>query len=139
MADKEMYDYLSSATVNFTSSALQLSPQEVIQEDGSKNQMIKYSDDGSREVISYSNNSIFYITMRWNNERSSDIGTVMDYYHSTAKANGVSRTFKWYNVSDGHTYCVAFDGPLSRTIRPAPYSGGLHALPTVRLKILGTT
>ncbi|MFB5622444.1 MAG: hypothetical protein ACE5RH_00445 [Nitrosarchaeum sp.] len=139
MANKEMYDYLSSYTVDFSSSALNLSPQEVITEEGSKNQEIKYADDGSEERISFSNDSIFYATLRWNNERSTDIGTVLDYYHSTGKGNGAARTFKWNNISDGHTYVVRFDGNINRTIRPAPYSFGLQALPSVRLRVLGTT
>lgn len=139
MANIEMYDYLSSYTVDFTSSALNLSPQESIIEDGNKRQFSRYGDDGSEEIISYSNDSIFYITMKWNNERSSDIGTVMDYYHSTSKGNGSARTFKWYNQADGHTYVVRFSGGLTRMIVPGPYNFGIQALPTVKLRILGTT
>lgn len=139
MASKEMYDYLSSYTVNFTSSAINLSPHEQIIEEGSKRQFVRYGDDLSEERISYSNNSIFYVTLQWINSRSSDIGTILDYYHSTAKGNGMARTFKWNNISDGHTYVVRFDGALNRKIVPAPYSGGLHSLSSVRFKILGTT
>lgn len=139
MANKEIYDYLSSATVNFTSSALQVSPQEQIRERGEKNQLVRYGDDGSEERITYSSTSIFYVTLIWNNERSSDIGTIMDYYHSTGKGNGIARSFKWYNHADQHTYVVRFDSNFERIIRPAPYTFGLQALPSIRLRILGTT
>ena len=139
MANKEMYDYLSPITVNFTSSALNVKPQDVIEETGVKNQLIRFGDDGSEERISFSNTPVFYVTMRWNNERSSDIGTVMDYFYSTARGNGVSRSFKWDHPIDGHRYVVRFDGDITRTIRPAPYAFGIHALPSVRLRILGTT
>jgi hypothetical protein len=139
MANKEMYDYLTSATVDFTSSALQVIPQDVIEEVGRKHQIIRYGDDASEERISFSNDSIFYATLRWNNEKSSDIGTVLDYFHSTRIGNGNARSFKWSNTADGHTYTVRFDGDITRTIRPGPYTFGIQAMPSVRLRILGTT
>lgn len=139
MANKEMYDYLSSATVNFTSSALQVSPQRQVKEIGNKNQIVRFGDDGSEERITYSSNPIFYVTLMWANERSTDIGTIMDYYYSTSKGNGVSRSFKWYNHADQHTYVARFDGEFNRNISPAPYTYGIHAIPSIRLRILGTT
>jgi len=138
LASKELFDYLSAATVNFTSSALQLSPQEVIEEMVTKNQMVRYGDDGSEERISFSNSPIAYVNLRWPTEMAANIGTIFDYWMSTGKGNGIARSFK-LNYGDGHTYCARFADDVTRTMRPGPYALGIQGVPQMKLKILGTT
>ena len=135
MADKELYDYLSTVTPDYTSTTLTVSPSEVIIEEGEKSCVILTGDDGSEERIALSNSSIFYVTLRWNNKNSSDAGTIVDFYHDATKGNGMARTFKWTCPVDagGHTYVVRFAGKLNRNISVPGY----HTIPDIRLKVVG--
>ena len=51
----EMYDFLSASTADYTSTDLNVSPQKILEESGSKNQIIHMGDDGSEERISLDN------------------------------------------------------------------------------------
>ena len=132
----EIYDYLSATPVtpdyNYT---LDVTPHRVLPVDGSKNQSVNRGDDNSREVITYSDDSIFIVTLCWDNIVEADAGTILDWWHDTAKANGMARSFKWTNnfeATDPHTYTVAFAGPLTFKYK-VPNS---HEM-SVKLEILG--
>lgn len=133
MAAREMYDYLSSATAdnNYT---LNVSPNKVIVEEGSKKQLVRIGDDGSEERISFSDDSIFYVTLIWTYKNESDAGTIMDFYHDADKGNGIAETFKWLSP-DGHIYTVRFDGPLRRQLIAT--NGIRYDFPSVRLRVVG--
>lgn len=133
MAAKELYDYLSVVAAD-NDVTLSVSPNNVIVEEGSKNQIIHLGDDGSEERISLSDDSIFYVTLVWTFKSASDAGTIMDFYHDAAKGNGNAESFKW-SSPDGHTYTVRFDGPLKRQMKKT--NGVIYNFPNVRLKILG--
>ena len=129
-----MFDYLSQVSAD-NNETLNVIPNKIITEDGSKTQVIHIGDDGSEERISLSDDSIFYCTLVWTNRNESDAGTIMDFYHDAAKGNGNAESFKWTHPTDGHSYVVRFDGPLKRNLlsHGAVYFG----FSNVRLRILG--
>ena len=133
MAAKEMHDYLSVVAAD-NDVTLSVSPNNVIVEDGSKNQVIHIADDRSEERISLSDDSIFFVTLIWTYKNASDAGTIMDFYHDAAKGNGNAKSFKW-SSPDGHTYVVRFDGALKREMKKT--NGVIYNFPNVRFKILG--
>ncbi len=78
MAAKEMYDYLSTITPDYSTSTLSVTPQGLIQEDGDKHQVVHESDDTSEEVVSISDSSIFHCTLHFNHKSASDIGLIIE-------------------------------------------------------------
>ena len=136
MSAHEIWDYLSATPVtpdcNIT---LDVTPQTVLFENGSKNQVVHVGDDDSESIITFSDTSIFFVTLQFNKISESDAGTIFDLYHDPAKGNGIARSFKWSHsgASDVHVYTVRFDSALPRSIRSALRFG----FGDVRLKILG--
>lgn len=128
-----MYDYLSAASADYTTTTLSVDPQNVLTEEGEKVGVIHKSDAIDEERISFSNDSVFVVTLQWDAISESDAGTIVDFYHDASKGNGMSRTFQWAHPSDGHTYVVRFDGKLPRTIYPAAYQG----ITNIKLMVLG--
>ena len=133
MAAKEMYDYLSNVSAD-NNQTLSLAPQQVITEIGTKNQVIHLADDGSEERIGLATDSIFYVTLQWNNISESDSGTLVDFYHNASYGNARLESFKWSHPTDGHTYVVRFDSDLTRDL----YLADIFGILNVRFKILGT-
>ena len=137
MAAYEIWDYLSATPVTPDYNAtLSVTPRRVLVEDGRKNQIVNRGDDESEEIISLSDDSVFHVELQWPNITEADAGTIFDWYHDTAKANGKKRSFKWTNsfeVADPHTYTVRFDSPLQRK-RIVPNE---HDITSVRFKVLG--
>lgn len=113
MAASEMYDFLSTVTPD-VDVTLSLTPQGQIRESGTKNQIVHVADDNSREVVSLSDDSIFYLYVPYNALSEADAGTIFDMYHDAAKANGRENSIKFQHPTDGHTYVVKFDCDLDR-------------------------
>lgn len=138
MARAEMYDYLSvvtpdyNQTLDVSSGVLRIYRRG--KEAGSFNQVIHLGDDGSEQRISLDSSPIFYVTFGWQGLEPEDAGTIFDWYFDTAKAYGKGRSFKWSHPEDGHDYVVRFDMDLDRTVDPIR---DVHALPDIRLKVLG--
>ena len=137
MAAKEIWDFLSATPVTPDYNAvLDVTPQKVLYEVGSKNQIVQLGDDDSEAIISYSDTSIFYMRLIWEVLTESDAGTIFDWWHDPAKANGMARTFKFqdHGVTDQHTYTVRFaTSNISRSIKVAQIFG----FSEIRLKIKG--
>jgi len=127
-----MYDYLDTATPDYSSTTLSVTPQEVLQEEGQLNQVVHLGADGSEEVITYSSDKIFYVNLRWSTKGAVDIGTILDFYYDAAKANGIARSFKWAHPLDGHTYVVKFRDKMIRSD-----TGFYQGIDSVRLKVIG--
>ena len=132
MAASEMYDFLSTiaSDVNQT---LSITPTGEIIEEGGFNQTVHMGDDGSEERVTISNNSIFFVQFDWGVLSEADIGTIFDLYFDTAKAKGMSNSFKWSSRGDGHTYVVRFDGKLTR----GGSAQSLMGTRGIRLRVLG--
>ena len=132
MAAKEMYDYLSNVTPDYTT-ALNIKPSGTIKEIGFMNQQVDVYDDGSETRISWDNDPIFHVEIEWQYLSEADCGTVIDHYYAVAKGNGRARTIRWTHPTDGHDYCVRFDCDMPRNIsQPEIYS-----IPPIRFKVLG--
>lgn len=133
MANKEMYDYLSVATPD-KDITLNVTPQHVLIEGVSFDQVIHRSDDGSgRSVSSYADSPVITVKLQWDEIDESDSGTIFDIYTDTAKAFGCANTFKWSHPTDGHTYVVAFAAPLQRSQQPA----SRFAISQITLDVVG--
>lgn len=137
MAAKEIWDYLSADAVTPDYNVLlDIVPQKILYELGSKNQIVQLGDDDSEAIISYSDTSIFYMRLIWEVLTESDAGTIFDFWHDSTKANGMARTFKFqdHGVTDQHTYTVRFaTSNISRIVRVAQIFGFTE----IRLRILG--
>ena len=133
MADKEMYDYISTVTPDYSTTTLSLTPQGVIVEDGSKNVNINEGYGGAEEAVILSSQSVFYVSLQWNAISQSDSGTIFDFYHDIAKACGTARSFKWLHPTDGHTYVVKFRESLKRFKQNA----AIYGFSTLQFKVIG--
>lgn len=131
MAAKEIWDYVSAATPDYNAT-LEVTPQRVATDGGEKDQMVHQGDDGSEEIIAFTTDPIFYITLLWDKLSEADAGTIFDFYFDTGKGNGMARSFKWSHVDD-HIYTVRFATPLARQWKPA----NIHGIVNIKLKVLG--
>jgi len=135
MAAKEMWDYLAVEAADSTS-LLDVKPQGVIVESGFKNATIHTADDNSEQRVAWSNKTVFKVTLQFNLFNASDIGTVFDFYNSTALGNGLTRSFRWLHGStagDGHTYTVRYASHPSRGISIENF----HSMQNMSLRVLG--
>jgi hypothetical protein len=114
MANKEMYDYLPTITPDYTAETLSVTPQTTLTSKGQKAQKQITMGDGSIRVITKSNQSYFDVTIQWDILDSEEQGTILDFYHNPAKANGMEKTFYWQHPhpNDGHTYVAQFMSEL---------------------------
>lgn len=133
MAAKEIYDYISTVSPDNDVTLSTPTPENILLEEGTINQVIHLGDDGSEERISLATSKIFYVTLQWDALEAADSGTIMDFYFDAAKGNGRLESFKWDHPTDGHTYVVRFDSSFIRPNKP-PF---IHQVKNIRLKILG--
>jgi len=134
MAAKYLSDYFTGTLTADYTTALAISAQGIVSEEGYKNQVIHMADDNSEERITLSTGSIFYVTWDLNQLSESDAGTVMDHYHDPAKANGIARSFKW-TAHDTKNYVARWDCHLTRSgnaLSRWGYKG-------LRLRVLGVS
>jgi hypothetical protein len=118
MADKEMYDYLTTKTPDYTATTLSIRPSGELKFVGKKTQISHPMDDGGIEVISV-NDAMFYdVFVDWSKLTSGDAGTVMDMYSDTNQANGLERSFYWAHPVDGHTYVAKFTSEFTGAYVP---------------------
>jgi len=129
---KEMYDYLSKATPD-NDVTLDVSPQGMIVERGYKNQIVHLGDDNSEERISFSDDSIFHVFLQWPSKTESDLGTILDFYHSVSKGNGILESFIWRHPTDNYAYIIRFDSNANRQIKRTDF----HGLINIKIKVLG--
>lgn len=134
MAAKEMYDYLSVATPDYSATTLSIGCQVQLVEEGEFSQEVHEGDDTSEEVISFSTSPILYVELQWPVKSESDTGTILDFFLDTSKGYGYSRSFKWDHPTDGHTYVVKFRSKIQRVYRP----GVFYGINTIKLKVIGT-
>ena len=133
MAAKEMFDYLDAQTADYTTTTLSITPQNVMVEAGTKNQVVHTADDNSEEYISFSNDSIFYVTLQWEILDEADAGTIFDFFHDSTKGNGITRTFYWEHPTDGHKYVVRFAEALPRSISHPE----IYGIQQIKLRVTG--
>ena len=134
MAEKEMADYFSGTLVaDYTAVELSTPAQLSMIEMGEKLQEIRKGDDGSEERVSFSDDTEFYVKIKWAGLEPATAGLIIDMYHDSTKANGIENSFYWYHPTDGYTYVVRFDSGVPRTIGPS----WVHSFGNVTLRVLG--
>jgi len=133
MSAKEMYDYLSEATPDYSATTLSIPCQVELIESGEFSQEVHEGDDTSEEVITFSSSPRFSVELQWPVKSESDTGTILDFFLDTAKGYGFSRTFKWDHPVDSHTYVVKFRSAIKRTYKP----GIFYGINTITLKVIG--
>ena len=110
----EFKDYLSSATADYSTTSLTVSPRTAMNEVGEFRQDVTEYDDGSTQAITFSTTPKCYIRLRWDNISDADSETIMDFYLDTSKAKGMARSFILAHPTDGNNYVVRFTSPITR-------------------------
>lgn len=136
MAAQEIYDYVSSLAADYTTVELSVTPQKILTEIADKKQSIHEYDDGSIDVVSFSDTSYFTITLLWTAITAVDAGTIFALYNNSSQANGRENTF-YFHHPDGHIYTVRFMGPLKRSYSTNLFAAGRLAIDTVTLRVEG--
>jgi hypothetical protein len=137
MANWEMWDELSEVSPDYDY-LLDIRPTTEYIEEGDCNQVVHQGDDDSDAVVTISSDSVFYVSIQFENISESDAGTIMDLYHDSSKANRRARSFKWKNYgeySDSHDYTVKFVSAPRRIVK-SPFN---YTVDTIKLKVLGRT
>lgn len=138
MANFEIWDVLSTGLVSADSTfdlgdSTYPTAQQVIPEDGVKNQIIHLADDNSETVVSLSNESVFHLSLQYGALNESESGELLYAWHSSDLADGISNTFRYTHPTDGHTYTVRFSDSMIRERRV----GNIFGVPSMSLRILG--
>lgn len=109
-----MADYLITKEADYISEELAIVPQKTLNDTADKIQNVYESDNGSVNVVSFSNDNFFSIKLQWDLLTLEETEFIQSLWLSANKANGRERTFYWVHPSDGYTYTVRFMSPLSR-------------------------
>ena len=107
-----MYNYLSPKTADYQTTTLSFGLENTMPQKGNKSQVLHEFDDGSITVVGLSSNSYFDVSINLGYVSTTDKATIMDFWHNSAKADGMRRTFYWDHPTDEHTYTVRFMSEL---------------------------
>ena len=130
-----MYDYLLVKTPDY-GGIFDIAPQVVLTEKVSKSQAVHEYDSGNVDVVSFSDDPIFLVTLQWEALSEADAGTIFALYTDSGKANAQENTFYWKHI-DGHTYVVRFAGPLSRSYKVNTHPSGWRSIDQITLRVEG--
>lgn len=136
MANKEMYDYLTSivADHNYT---LTVNPTQVVWEAGTKNIVVHQGDDGSEERVCLSDKSNFTIQLIFDPITREDAGTIYQFYYDSSYGNGLLYSFYLQHLKDeGHTYTVRFASHPRQKIS-GPSGSRFYGFESITFKVLG--
>lgn len=113
---------------------LRVTPTTVLPKKISKNAFVHEFEDGKTKAVNLSGAKCD-AEMQWDYISEADRETILDWYHDSAKANGMARTFYWEDPKSGRTYEARFMGPLRTSFVP----GNLQSVDkiAVRLNITG--
>ncbi len=129
-----MADYLDVVTPDYDWT-LDITPQNVMVEQGEKNQIVHEYDDGKIQVVTKSD-SIFIVTLEWKTITNANAEIILALWHDSAKANGLERTFKWQHPIEDTVYVVQFiEQPLQQKIVGG--KPGYKEIPSVKLRVAG--
>ena len=127
-----------TATPDYTTTKLVLTPHNVMSERSEKNQVIHTADDSSEERISFSNSNIFWVALNWSTITEEETGTILDFFFDPSKGNGITRTFLWKHPTDtwcqtaANYYIVRFTAAVARDIQPA----SLYDVKSIKLRVI---
>ncbi len=137
MAVKNMADYLSEVTADYTTTELSVAPHNILYEEVDKNQNVHRADGGNIAVASLSSTALFKVTLQWIGITESDAGTIFDMWTDSSKANGREKTFYWQHPTDGNTYTARFLTPLKRGLSSQFAGAGRREIQQVTLSVEG--
>jgi len=103
-----MANELSIGVADCIATELSVSPQDTLPVMSAKNQEILWLDDGTPYVVNYDDTTTYRVDLIFNDITNTDAGTIMDFWGSTSKANGMLNTFYWQHPTDGETYVARF-------------------------------
>ena len=127
-----MYNQLSVVTADFQE-LLDIPNHVVMPIAGSKPQMTHNFLDGRMAVVTLDSGSRFDVEIQFTYLTDAQKSTLLDFYHSTTKANGGENTFYWLNPVDDYAYTARFLTPLRNVIK----SGSINSAPTIGMRISG--
>jgi hypothetical protein len=90
---------------------LSVTPTRVLPKRMSKNSISHRFEDGRVRTKNLSVTK-YDAEFQWDYISAADLETILDWYHDSAKANGMARTFYWDDPRSGETYEARFLGPL---------------------------
>ena len=135
MAVDNLYSYLSTVTPDYSTTTLNIAPQNSVEIYYDKTQVVMYTDANTTLVININSTPRFRVVLNWEKLNPSDSGTIMNFWCDTAKANGSVNTFKWYYHGDAHTYVVRF---LTQP-KVVKYASGHESITSVELLLEGNS
>ena len=135
MAADYLYSYLSTVTPGYSTTTLNVAPQNSIEIYSDKTQIVFYTDANTTLVVDVNSTARFRVILNWEKLNPADSGTIMNFWRDSAKANGSATTFKWYNHADTHTYVVRFLSPP----KVVKYASGHESVTGVELLLEGNT
>lgn len=134
MAAKEMYDYLTTDTADYTTVEIDIPLQRSAKEKSKKDQTILKKDTGSPAVVSSSDLYYYECVIEWPNISESDAGTIFDIWNDISKCNYAQRTF-YLHFPDGHIYVARWMGEVERIYTPNLHAAGRRGIAPVQVRI----
>jgi len=131
----EIYNYVADLVADYTT-VLNVKPRKILTETADKKQKLYEYDDGSIDVVSYSDTIFFNVTLQWDSIPEAEAGLILDLYVDTSKANGRAKTF-YITLPDTKTYTVRFLGPLQRAVTPNLMAASRRGIAQVTLRVEG--
>ena len=116
MAAKEIYDYLSNVTEDYDYTLDLSTISSSVREEGFKSQDIYWGSGRNVQSKVYSDSSVFNLYVNVSSLSASTIGTIIDLYNDTSKANGFINSFR-IALPDGHTYVALFNCEIERVFK----------------------
>lgn len=96
---------------------LNVTPTRILPKRMSRNHFEHRFEDG-RVWIKNLSATKYDAEFQWDYLSAADLETILDWYHDSAKANGMARTFYWDDPRSGETYEARFMGPLITAFEP---------------------
>jgi len=103
-----MGDFLSTDTADYTTTELNIKPQEEMPTMPSKNQVTLTAANGTPMVLNLNDTTNFTVNISMRDVNIDDGEIIMDFWASKTKGNGIARTFYWVHPTDGVTYVARF-------------------------------
>jgi hypothetical protein len=127
-----MSEYLSTVSADYAYT-LQIAPQNQITILPIKSQSMLFTDDNNPLIINSNDSTKFIVELEWDMLKLSDSETIMELWCDNTKANGIARSFRWYNHSDTKTYVTHY---MERPILKH-FASGYESVIGIKLLILG--
>lgn len=130
-----VYDFVSDASPDYSSTTLTLDPQQIMVITGEKDVQINSGFGQSEERIILSEDSRFWFKLQWQAMTEAEHSTLFDFYHDSSKGCGTGRSFFFDPPAqyDSHIYVVRFDTKWESFLRTYQNYG----VATMLLRILG--